>query len=199
MRQGQQNRRGRGRGRRTQNPQTRNFESNGPDVKIRGTASHIAEKYSTLARDALSAGDPITAENYWQHAEHYNRIIMLAQQQSQPATVQPAEALNGSGGAAAQPHLKPIAVPADATPEKAEAVADGADGKAAALDGAAADGGRRRRRRTNANGEANPVNDSASKPADKVAKEEENPAQPNKNGAETPATEDVPPEDGAVA
>jgi hypothetical protein len=62
----------------------RNFESNGPDVKIRGTAVHIAEKYMTLARDALASGDIIAAESYFQHAEHYNRIIMAAQSQLGP-------------------------------------------------------------------------------------------------------------------
>jgi uncharacterized protein DUF4167 len=82
MRQGQQNRRGRGRGgRKPQNPLARNYESNGPDVKIRGTAAHIAEKYMSLARDALASGDMVGAESYLQHAEHYNRIIMAAQTQ----------------------------------------------------------------------------------------------------------------------
>ena len=57
------------------------YESNGPDVKIRGTASHIAEKYLQLARDAQSSGDPIAAENYYQHAEHYFRLIAAAQEQ----------------------------------------------------------------------------------------------------------------------
>jgi hypothetical protein len=63
------------------NPLTRNYESNGPDVKIRGSAQQIAEKYATLARDAQSAGDRVMAENYLQHAEHYNRIIAAAQAQ----------------------------------------------------------------------------------------------------------------------
>jgi hypothetical protein len=90
MRQAQQNRRGRGRNnnnnnnnnnRKSQNPLTRSFESNGPDVKIRGTPSHIAEKYVTMARDALTSGDPVLAENYLQHAEHYNRIIMTHREQ----------------------------------------------------------------------------------------------------------------------
>lgn len=81
MRQGQQNRRGRGRNRKSQNPLTRSFESSGPDVKIRGTPSHIAEKYISMARDALSSGDPVLAENYLQHAEHYNRIIMSYREQ----------------------------------------------------------------------------------------------------------------------
>jgi hypothetical protein len=43
---------------------------------------HIAEKYSSLARDAMSSGDTVAAENYFQHAEHYNRIIMAAQAQN---------------------------------------------------------------------------------------------------------------------
>ena len=60
------------------NPLTRSYESNGPDVKVRGTAQHIAEKYMTLARDAQSSGDRVMAENYLQHAEHYNRIIAAA-------------------------------------------------------------------------------------------------------------------------
>ena len=61
MRQGQQNRRGRGRGRKPQNPLARSYKSNGPDVKIRGTAAHIAEKYMSLARDSLASGDMVAA------------------------------------------------------------------------------------------------------------------------------------------
>ena len=76
MRQGQQHaRRARGRGRRPQNQNNRVFDSNGPDVKVRGTASTIAEKYMTLSRDAQSSGDRVAAENYLQHAEHYLRIV----------------------------------------------------------------------------------------------------------------------------
>ncbi len=81
MRQSHQKSRSRGRGRKPQNPLSRNYESNGPDVKIRGNASHIAEKYTTLARDAQSNGDSVMAENYFQHAEHYNRIVAAAQAQ----------------------------------------------------------------------------------------------------------------------
>src|ERR687889_1010614 len=78
-----QNRRMRGRNlsNKGPNPLTRSYESNGPDVKIRGTAQHIAEKYTQLARDAQSSGDPVAAENYLQHAEHYYRIIATAQEQ----------------------------------------------------------------------------------------------------------------------
>src|SRR6185295_4435697 len=61
------------------NPLTRVYESNGPEVKIRGTAHHVAEKYLQLARDAQTSGDPVTAENHFQHAEHYFRLIAAAQ------------------------------------------------------------------------------------------------------------------------
>src|SRR5215210_7549817 len=79
-----QNRRMRGRNNNRNkgpNPLTRSYESNGPDVKIRGTAQHIADKYAQLARDAQASGDPVAAENYHQHAEHYYRIIAAAQEQ----------------------------------------------------------------------------------------------------------------------
>ncbi|MBN9310245.1 MAG: DUF4167 domain-containing protein [Devosia sp.] len=88
MRPNQQNKnRSRGRnnngGRKHGNPLSRNYESNGPDVKVRGNAAHIAEKYLQLARDAQSSGDSVMAENYLQHAEHYFRIISAAQQAQQ--------------------------------------------------------------------------------------------------------------------
>ena len=70
--------------RRGSNPLTRVYESNGPDVKVRGTAHHIAEKYQQLARDAQASGDPVAAENYFQHAEHYLRLIAAMQGQVVP-------------------------------------------------------------------------------------------------------------------
>lgn len=75
--------RGRNNNRKGPNPLTRNYESNGPDVKIRGSAQQVADKYAALARDAQSAGDRVMAENYLQHAEHYNRIIAAATAQAQ--------------------------------------------------------------------------------------------------------------------
>lgn len=98
MRQGQQhnNHKNRMRGRNNNNnnnrkgpnPLTRSYESNGGDVKIRGTALHVAEKYVQLARDAQSSGDRVAAENYLQHAEHYYRIVAAAQaQMPQPQPV----------------------------------------------------------------------------------------------------------------
>ncbi len=80
MRNGQ-NKRMRGRNRKSHNPLTRVYESNGPDIKIRGTANHVAEKYVQLARDAQASGDPVAAENYYQHAEHYFRMIAAVQEQ----------------------------------------------------------------------------------------------------------------------
>ena len=86
MRPGQNKRmRGRNNNRKGPNPLTRAYESNGPDVKIRGTAHHVAEKYLQLARDAQSSGDPVMAESYLQHAEHYFRLIASAQQAQQQA------------------------------------------------------------------------------------------------------------------
>ena len=86
MRPGQQNKHSRGRGnggRKNVNPLSRSYESNGPDVKVRGNPATIAEKYVQLARDAQASGDSVMAENYFQHAEHYFRIISAAQAQSQ--------------------------------------------------------------------------------------------------------------------
>jgi hypothetical protein len=108
MRNGQQhhhNKRMRGRNnqqhnnRRNQNPLTRVYESNGPDVKIRGTANHVAEKYLQLARDSQSSGDPVSAENYFQHAEHYFRLIAAANEQfrQQNPNFQP-QRPEGAGG-----------------------------------------------------------------------------------------------------
>ena len=86
MRPAQNSKRMRGRpnnNRKGPNPLTRSYESSGPDVKIRGTAHHISEKYLQLARDAQASGDPVMAESYLQHAEHYFRLIAAAQQAQQ--------------------------------------------------------------------------------------------------------------------
>lgn len=104
MRLPQNNKRMRGRGnngsnnnRRGPNPLTRSYESNGPDIKVRGTAAHIAEKYVQLARDAHVAGDPVAAESYLQHAEHYFRLIAAAHAAQNP---QPRPMEGGSVGEA---------------------------------------------------------------------------------------------------
>ena len=74
----------RGRGRKPGNPGNRSFESNGPEVKIRGNATQIHDKYLQLARDASSSGDRVRAENLYQHAEHYYRIIQANQPKRDP-------------------------------------------------------------------------------------------------------------------
>jgi hypothetical protein len=82
MRPNNPNKRLRGRNRsKNSNPLARSYESNGPDVKIRGSALQVADKYAQLARDAQSAGDRVMAENYFQHAEHYYRIVAQAYEQ----------------------------------------------------------------------------------------------------------------------
>ena len=94
MRPGQHNKRGRGRNRRHNgggggggggggNPLNRVYESNGPDVKVRGTAMTVADKYLQLGRDAQASGDNVMAESYYQHAEHYLRIVAAAQAYNQ--------------------------------------------------------------------------------------------------------------------
>ena len=102
MDKGAQVKRSRGRGRRPQsNNANRTFDSAGPEIKIRGSASHVYEKYLQLARDANSAGDRVMAENYLQHAEHYFRIMSAAQaqQQAQAAQQQASGKANGNGAA----------------------------------------------------------------------------------------------------
>ncbi len=61
------------------------FDSSGPDMRLRGTAQQLFEKYLQLGRDATSGGDRVMAESYFQHAEHYFRIInAMAQAAQQP-------------------------------------------------------------------------------------------------------------------
>lgn len=105
MRPGQKNNRSRGRGqnnRRGSNPLSRNYESNGPDIKVRGNANMVAEKYMQLARDAQTSGDPVMAENYFQHAEHYFRIISSAQANQQANQQQSNQQRDGASQGAAQ-------------------------------------------------------------------------------------------------
>ena len=56
-------------------PRSHTYESSGPEVKVRGSAAQVLERYLAMARDASAAGDRIAAENYLQHAEHYYRVL----------------------------------------------------------------------------------------------------------------------------
>ena len=76
MKNGAQRRsRSRGGRRNNTNNKSRVYDSNGPDVRIRGTAAQIVEKYATLARDANASGDIVAAQNFLQHADHYTRRL----------------------------------------------------------------------------------------------------------------------------
>ena len=85
MRQPQNAKRGRGRGRRGSgnaqpNVPNRNtsYESNGPDVKLRGNAQQLNEKYLALAHDAAAVFESITSDFYTQFADHYFRLHQAA-------------------------------------------------------------------------------------------------------------------------
>ena len=73
-------------------PMNRNhvFDSSGPDLRIRGTAQQLSEKYLQLGRDATGSGDRVMAESYFQHAEHYFRILNAMNQAAQQSGQQPA-------------------------------------------------------------------------------------------------------------
>jgi hypothetical protein len=106
----------------------RSYDSSGPEVKIRGTATHIYEKYLQLARDANASGDRIMAENYLQHAEHYYRIMAAAQ--AQQAQWQAQQIASGAqprpaGGTGDQPGVAPAA---GSTSAPSFSLAEGQDG-----------------------------------------------------------------------
>jgi hypothetical protein len=87
----------RGRGRKPGNSANRSYESNGPEVKIRGNASQIYDKYLQLARDSSSAGDRVRAENLYQHAEHYYRIVQANTPKREPGQDEGADNADASG------------------------------------------------------------------------------------------------------
>lgn len=99
------------------------FDSNGPDMRVRGNAFQVHEKYQALAKDALTSGDRVLAENYLQHAEHYYRIIEAineatateqrarqASWESQPQPVQYADGQPQQGGEQSQDGNQPTGV-----------------------------------------------------------------------------------------
>ena len=81
---------------------TQVFDSNGPDVRIRGTAHQINEKYLNLAKDASSSGDHVMAQSYLQHAEHYQRVMNSWEQDAIPADAQAQKSKDVSDQKAAQ-------------------------------------------------------------------------------------------------
>jgi hypothetical protein len=103
-----QNGGGGGGGQHNYNP-NRTFDSSGPEIKIRGSAANVYEKYLQLARDANTSGDRVMAENYLQHAEHYFRILAAAQVQQQQYQQQNPNNQNNrpQNGNAEQPYPQP--------------------------------------------------------------------------------------------
>jgi hypothetical protein len=89
--------RGRNNGRKPHMPQrSQTFDSSGPDVRIRGNAYQVLEKYLAMARDASAAGDRIAAENFYQHAEHYYRVISASGEHQRQQQQQ--QQMHGQGG-----------------------------------------------------------------------------------------------------
>ena len=86
----------RSRGRSNRKPSNGNnvnrvFESSGPEGKVRGTPQQIIEKYLSLARDSQTSGHRVVAENFLQHAEHYQRMLneAMAERQERQDNQQP--------------------------------------------------------------------------------------------------------------
>jgi hypothetical protein len=95
----------------------RTYDSSGPEIKIRGSASHVYEKYLQLARDANSGGDRVMAENYLQHAEHYYRIMAAAAaQQAQYAAQQAAQNPRPVGADGQPQQQQPQQIPQTSAP-----------------------------------------------------------------------------------
>ena len=83
MRQGNNSRRSRGRGNGRRQPRGNHVDSHGPEVRVRGTNQQVYDKYLVLARDAMVSGDRISAENMYQHAEHYFRGLTATQENNE--------------------------------------------------------------------------------------------------------------------
>jgi uncharacterized protein DUF4167 len=94
------------------------FDSNGPNVKIRGNAYQVFERYVAMAREAQASGDRVAAENLYQHAEHYFRVMNAqgeGQGQGPPRPITPADAEMGGGDGEApegeEAHLQQAQLP----------------------------------------------------------------------------------------
>ena len=139
MRQGTSGRRPRGRANRKQHlsPRSQTFDSSGPEVRVRGNAHQVYEKYLALARDATSAGDRIAAEGYYQFAEHYFRILndstdpQRANSGDGRASERRSDGADGQGTARGRPSPNGAAADGDSEAADAKAVdAKAVDAKA---------------------------------------------------------------------
>lgn len=99
----------------------RPLESNGPEVKIRGTAAQIYEKYMQYARDAQSGGDRVKYENYLQHAEHYFRIMAATMPRERM------QQISDNGGHGYEPQQEQRTGEEAATPDAMKVLDEGED------------------------------------------------------------------------
>ncbi len=158
---------------------THTFDSNGPDGRVRGNARQVYEKYLTLARDATSAGDRVAAEAYYQHAEHYFRILSDStdpqsggrrqeeRQPQQPYNGADGEEANGNAVAAAEEPAQTNGAadqPGAEQPEVAAAPEAGGEGEAPqkprrsrARKPRASEDGQPRKKETSSESESDPV------------------------------------------
>jgi Domain of unknown function (DUF4167) len=104
--------RNRGNGKRYVPLRNQTFESNGPDGKIRGTAQQVYERYLALGRDASSSGDPIAAESFYQHGEHYYRMLHGAEAAEAERAAERMRRFANSEGQG-QPDVVPVEVVSD--------------------------------------------------------------------------------------
>lgn len=118
MRSPQKNNRTRGRGRSKGNGNSANrvYESTGPEGKVRGTPQQIIEKYLSLARDAQTSGDRVIAENFLQHAEHYQRILIQVAATQQAQESRRDDSADGGNGAA-KPSERSVSEPNSPQPD----------------------------------------------------------------------------------
>ncbi len=148
--------RSRGRNRRSANPANRSYDSNGPEVRVRGNATQIYEKYQSLARDAQAAGDRVQGENLLQHAEHYYRLMIQNQPPKREGDDAQNEALENIGENASQNMSDTTAAEDNSSNETGDDAAD-ETAKPARRRGAL----KSRRQRVKAENEATPEIDAA--------------------------------------
>ena len=166
MRQPQNAKRGRGRGRRVNTGGNHNHvpnrntshESNGPDVKLRGNAQQLHEKYMALAHDAATSGERISAEAYTQFADHYFRLHQAAvgvaetkRQQEQANAAADDDTASGDSRRVQEPEAEndEAALVADGRANRTSAQANGSDVVSVSSDAAP------KKRRSPRNGAAN--------------------------------------------
>jgi len=168
----QRKRRRRSGGNNNNNPNpNRHYESNGPDVRIRGSAQQILDKYLQYARDAQTSGDRVKAEALFQHAEHYARIVAVFEKQKEEARLE----REAREAAKAEERAQREAERAEAAQDDSDADAgDPQDGSTAASGDVVAEDRPRRRSRK-------PRNEGDVESADTA----------DSDGAETPGTVDA--------